>query len=68
MEQDKQDKYTFTVVKAEYSYVEIDVLSDNIENAHNEAMLKAEKESFPEPIEKDYSVKTIIKNGRPLIY
>jgi hypothetical protein len=63
-----KDKYTLTVVKAEYSYVEIDVESDNIEDAHNQAMKKAEEVSFPESLEKDYSVRTIIKNGRPLIY
>lgn len=64
----EKNNYTITVVKAEYSYIEISVESDNIEEAHNLAMEKAEKETFPEPIEKDYSVKTILKNNRPLIY
>ncbi len=67
-EQKEKDKYTITVVKAEYSYVEINVESENIEDAHNQAMKKAEETNFPESIEKDYSVRTIIKNGRPLIY
>jgi len=65
---EKKDQYTLTVVKAEYSYVEIKVESDNIEDAHNVAMKKAEEINFPAAVEKDYSVRTIIKNGRPLIY
>ncbi len=42
-EQKEKDKYTITVVKAEYSYVEINVESENIEDAHNQAMKKAEE-------------------------
>lgn len=62
------DKYKFVVVRAEYSYKEITIESEDIETAHNEVLKKAKQEKFPDSCETDYSVRTIQKNNKPLIY